>query len=173
MYGHDYAQEGQREELPREDALSSPNSSREGMAEGPVDPQRSRSGNVPNSDETSEDHASQEQPLDGDLPLFPETIVQRKHQPRETEFRSPPHSKSAAGGTGNERADRERMPQKRYHYRNPPMWTTPSGLILIGWRMRCPFCYHQDGHSATCSERRELLLSCGFNQCSFTALCII
>ncbi len=22
--------------------------------------------------------------------------------------------------------------------------------------MRCPVCYHQDGHSATCSERREL-----------------
>ena len=36
------------------------------------------------------------------------------------------------------------------------MWTTPAGLILIGWRMRCPVCYHQDGHSAMCSERREL-----------------
>ncbi len=140
VYGHDYAQEGQREDTP-----SSPKSS-----------------NVPDSEESSEDPL-QEQPFDGDPPLFPETPVRRKKQPQEMEKRSLSGSKSAAGNTGNERVEkgnehveRERVPPKRYHYRNPPIWTTPTGLVLIGWRMRCPVCYHQDGHSATCSERWEL-----------------
>ena len=155
VYGHDYAQEGQREELhPWEDALSSPNSSREGTPKG---------GAVPDSEDSSEDPFGQEQPFDGDPLLFPETVVQCKNQSasRETEKRSLSGSKSAvcgmgnesaAHGTGNERVERESVTPKRYHYRNPPMWTTPAGLILIGWRMRCLVCYHQDRHSATCSE---------------------
>ena len=78
-----YAQEGQRE-----DALSS-----------------LKSGNVPDSEELSEDPL-QEQPFDGDPPLFPETPVRRKKQPQEMEKRSPSGSGPAAGDTGNERVER-------------------------------------------------------------------
>ena len=159
MYGHDYAltHEGQREQLhPLEEALSpSPDSSWDEIAKGLADPQRVKDGALHKSGESSEDPFVQEQPFDGDVPLFPETVVRRKNQstPQETEKKSSSSSKSAACGTDGERAKRESVDPKRYHYRNPPMWTTPAGLILIGWRMRCPVCYHQDGHSATCSER--------------------
>ncbi len=102
VYGHDYAQEGQREE----NAPSSPNSSREETARGLPDQQQLRSGNLPDSEESSEDPL-QEQPFDGDPPLFPETVVRRKKQtaPREAEKRSSPVSKPAACGTGNERIE--------------------------------------------------------------------
>ncbi len=53
-------------------------------------------------------------------------------------------------------AKRKSTELKHFHYHKPPMWTTPTGLILIGWQMRCPVCYHQDGHSTTCSEWHEL-----------------
>ncbi len=113
---------------------------------------------MPDSEESSEDPFRQEHPFNGDPPLFPETMVRRKMQsaPREAEKRSSPGSKPAPGGTGSERVEREKVTSKHYHYRNPPMWTTLAGLILIGWRMRCPVCYHQDGHSAMCSKQREL-----------------
>ncbi len=83
------------------------------------------------------DHA-QEQPFDSaeeDILLFPETIVHH---------------------TGVKHAKRKSTEPKRFHYHNPPMWTTPTGLILTRWRMRCPVCYQQDGHSATCSKQRKL-----------------
>ena len=110
VYGHDYVQKDQRE-----DALFPPNSSREGMAKGPAGLQQPESGNVPNSEESSEDPL-QEQPFDGDPPLFPETLVRCKKQLQETEHRSPSSSRPAAGDTGNERVERERMPPKHYHY---------------------------------------------------------
>ncbi len=66
------------------------------------------------------------------------------------------NSETAARGVDEEHAKQKSVESKRFHYRNPPMWTTPMGLILTGWRMRCPVCYHQDRHSATCSERCEL-----------------
>ncbi len=167
VYGHDYAQEGQGEDAPFQ-----PHSSREGTAKSPAGLQQPESGNVPDSEESSD--SLQEQPFEDDPPLFPETPVRRKKQPQEMEHRSPSGSRPAAGDTGNERVERgvdrgnervergnerverERVPLKRYHYRNLPIWTTPAGLLLIGWRMRCPVCYHQDGHSAACSERWEL-----------------
>ena len=105
VYGHDYAQEGQGEELhPWENAPSSPNSSQE--ERGPTDPQQPRSGDLPNSEDSSEDPL-QEQPFDGDPPLFPETIVRRKKQttPHEAEKRSSPASKPTAGDTGNEHVE--------------------------------------------------------------------
>ncbi len=85
-------------------------------------------------------------------------MVRRKNQsvPREAEKKSSPSSEPVACGANEKCTKRESIKPKRFHYRNPPMWTTPTGLILIGWRMRCPICYHQDGHSATCSERQEL-----------------
>ncbi len=94
---------------------------------------------------------SKKQPFDGDLPLFPETVVRCKTRsaPQETEKKSSLSSKTTAYGASEECAKQESMKLKRFHYRNPPMWTTPAGLVLIGWRMRCPVCYHQDGHSAT------------------------
>ncbi len=56
VYGHDYAQEGQGEDLhPRENAPSSPNSSQEEIAKGLADPQQPRSGDMPDSEESSED----------------------------------------------------------------------------------------------------------------------
>ncbi len=60
------------------------------------------------------------------------------------------------GAIGVTHAKRKSTGSKHFHYHNPPMWTTPTNLILTRWRMRCPVCYHQDGHSATCSERHEL-----------------
>ena len=75
VYGHDYAQEGQREEFhPRENAPSSPNISREGTAKSLTDPRQPRSGDVPDSEDSSEDPL-QEQPFDGEPPLFPEVVV--------------------------------------------------------------------------------------------------
>ena len=44
--------------------------------------------------------------------------------------------------TGVVHAKRKSTESKRVHYHNLPMWTTPTGLILTGWRMRCPVCYH-------------------------------
>ncbi len=76
--------------------------------------------------------------------------------PRESEKRNLPSSEPVAHDTNEEHAKRESEEPKHFHYRNLPMWITPTGLLLIGWRMRCPVCYHQDGHSATCSERQEL-----------------
>ncbi len=91
---------------------------------------------LPGADD--DNNPAQEQPFDGaeeDIPLFPEIIVHH---------------------TGVKHAKRKSTEPKRFHYHNPPMWTTPTGLILTRWRMRCPVCYHQDGHSATCSEWHEL-----------------
>ena len=107
MYSHDYAQEGQREEFHSwENAPSSPNVSQEGTAKGLMDPQQPRSGDMPNSEDSSEDPL-QEQPFDGDPPLFPEVVVRRKKQPasREAETRSLPGPKPAACGTGEERVE--------------------------------------------------------------------
>ena len=78
VYGHDYAlaHEGQREELhPLEDAPSSPNSSWDEMAKGLADPRKLEGGAMPESGESLEDPFVQEQPFDGDVPLFPETVV--------------------------------------------------------------------------------------------------
>ena len=98
VYGHDYAQEGQGEELhPWQDAPSSPDSSREGTPKG---------GAVPDSEDSSEDPFGREQPLDGDPLLFPETVVRRKKQSvsRKAEKSCPSGPKSAVCGTGNESA---------------------------------------------------------------------
>ena len=110
MYSHDYVQEGQREDAP-----SSPDSNREGTAKGLAGLHQPKSGDVPNSEDSSEDPL-QEQPFDGDPPLFPETPVRRKKQPREAEKGNPSGPRSAAGGTGNEHVERERVPPKHYHY---------------------------------------------------------
>ncbi len=145
VYGHDIAAiyGSQRERLhPLEEASSSsPDSSWEeaakdfgdlrdadgdGMGEG-ADNTAHRNRELL---EVDDDDPTQEQPLDG------------------VEVED-----GAAGVTHAKKKSTESM---RFHYHNPPMWTTPTGLILTGWRMRCPVCYHQDGHSATCSERHEL-----------------
>ncbi len=104
-----------------------------------------------------DDDPAQEQPFEEmgeDPPLFPETVVCRKSTvaPEETERARPLPARRESG----EHASRNNAGSRHFHYRNPPMWTTPTGLILTGWRMRCPVCYHQDGHSAMCSERQEL-----------------
>ncbi len=132
VYGHDYAQEGQREEMhPLEDAPSSPNSSWDEPAKGLTNPCKPEGGAMPDSGESSEDHFSQEQPLDGDVPLFPETVVRHKNQtaPQETEKGS---SSSPKAAVREESVRRESVELKHYHYQNPPMWTTPTGLILVG-----------------------------------------
>ncbi len=162
VYGHDYAivHESQREHLrPLEEASSSsPNSSWDEAAKGLGDPWKAEGGAPRRSDESSDDLSVQEQPFDGDVPLFPETVVRHKNRsvPQESEKEILPGSEPVVRGANEERTKRESTDPKRFHYQNPPIWTTPTGLILIGWRMRCPVCYHQDGHSATCSERWEL-----------------
>ncbi len=108
-----------------------------------------------------DDDPAQEQPFNGteeDIPLFLETVVCRKSKtaPQEAEEEELLFPETIVHHTGVKYAKRKSMEPKRFHYHNPPMWTTPTGLILTGWRMRCPVCYHQDGHSAMCSERREL-----------------
>ncbi len=60
---------------------------------------------------------------------------------------------AASGGRDPREMSRR---SEHFHYHNPPMWTTPKGLILTGWRMRCPICYHQDRHSLKCSKCEEL-----------------
>ena len=81
MYGHDYAQEGRRQELhPLENVPSSPNSSQEETTKGLMDLRQPRSGNMPDSEESLEDPLMQEQPFNGDPPLFPETMVRCKKQ---------------------------------------------------------------------------------------------
>ena len=108
VYGHDYAltHEGQREQLhPLEEALSpSPDSSWDEIAKGLADPQRVKDGALHKSGESSEDPFVQEQPFDGDVPLFPETVVRCKNQstPQETEKKSSSSSKSAACGMDGE-----------------------------------------------------------------------
>ena len=116
VYGHDYAlaQEGQREELhPLEDAPSSPHSSWDETAKGLADPRKLESGAASENEKSSEDSSMQEQPFEGDVPLFPETVVRRKNQPtpQETERKSLSGSKSAASGV-----DKESVGSKRYHY---------------------------------------------------------
>ncbi len=64
--------------------------------------------------------------------------------------------KGAEEGASEVHARRKSTEPKHFNYHNPPMWTTPTGLILTGWKMRCPVCYHQDRHSAMCSEWHEL-----------------
>ena len=145
VYGHDIAAiyGSQRERLhPLEEASSSsPDSSWEeaakdfdglhnadggGMGEG-ADNAAHRNRELLGADD---DDPAQEQPFDG--------------------------AEAEDGVTGVVHVKRKSTESKRFHYHNPPMWTTPTGLILTGWRMRCPVCYHQDGHSATCSEWHEL-----------------
>ncbi len=104
-----------------------------------------------------DDDPAQEQPFEEmgeDPPLFPETVVHHKSTviPEEMEKARPSPARRESG----EHASRKNAGSRHFHYRNPPMWTSPTGLILTGWRMCCPVCYHQDGHSATCSERQEL-----------------
>ncbi len=113
------------------------------------------------SSEVSDEDLAQEQPFDGaegDAPLFPETKVWRKFKaaPQEGEEKGASLPETIVCSTSERSAKRKSAESKHFHYRNPPMWTTPTGLILIGWRMRCPICYHQDGHSAMCSEQHEL-----------------
>ncbi len=83
MYGHDYAivHANQREQLrPLEEAsLPSPDFSWDEVARGLGDPRRAEGGVTPKSDESSDGPFAQEQPFDGDIPLFPETVVRRKN----------------------------------------------------------------------------------------------
>ncbi len=109
MYGHDYAivHENQREQLrPLEEASSSsPDSSWDEAAKGLGDPQKAEGGATQRSEESSDDPFTQEQPFDGDVPLFPETVVRRKNRsmPRETEKKSLPSSDPVACGASEER----------------------------------------------------------------------
>ena len=160
VYGHDYAiaHEGKKEQLHplAEASSSSPDTSWDEHAQG-FDDLRKAEGDAMRG-ESSDDPFIQEQPFDGDPPLFPETVVWWKSHsaPRDAERGSLLVSDTIACGAREECTKRESVESKCAHYRNPPMWTTPTGLILVGWKMRCPVCYHQDGHSANCSERREL-----------------
>ncbi len=174
VYGHDFAavDDGPKERLhPLEEVTSSsPDSSWDGAVKDFDDLWKAEGGGMGEgagmtargSNEVSDDDAfAQEQPFDGaenDIPLFPETVVRRKSRtsPREVEEKGSLLPEAAVRHTGEKPSQRKSTEVKRFHYRNPPMWTTPTGLILTGWRMRCPVCYHQDGHSATCSERCEL-----------------
>ena len=175
MYGHDIATiyGSQKERLhPLEEASSSlPDSSwgeaardfdelckagRNGMGEGTGNAVH-KNRELPGADD-DDDHV-QEQPFDDveeDIPLFPETVVHRKSKtaPKEAKEEEPLLLETVVCHMGVEHAKRKSMEPKHFYYHNPPMWTTPTGLILTGWRMRCPVCYHQDGHSATCSEWR-------------------
>ncbi len=78
VYGHDYAltHEGQREQLhPLEEVFSSsPDSSWDEAAKGLADLRKAEDGAI-HSGESSDDPFIQEQPFDGDVPLFPETVV--------------------------------------------------------------------------------------------------
>ncbi len=145
VYGHDIATiySSEREKLhPLEEASSSsPDSSWADAAkdfDNPHDVDGNRMGegieNMAHRNrellEVDDDDPAQEQPLDG--------------------------VEAEDGAAGVTHAKRKNTELKRFHYHNPPMWTTPTGLILTGWRMRCPVCYHQEGHSATCSEWHEL-----------------
>ncbi len=96
VYGHDYAlaHEGQREELhPLEDAPSSPNSSWDETAKGLADLRKLEGGATRESEKSSEDSFMQEQPFDGDgdVPLFPEMVVQRKINPHPKKQRERAH----------------------------------------------------------------------------------
>ncbi len=145
VYGHDIAAiyGSQRERLhPLEEALSSsPDSSWEEAAKDYDDLRNADGGRMGKSADNmvhrkrellgaDDDDPAQEQPFDG--------------------------VEAEDGVAGMTHAKRKSTESKCFHYHNPPMWTTPRGLILTGWRMRCPVCYHQDRHSATCSERHEL-----------------
>ncbi len=75
----------------------------------------------------------------------------------DTAQEQPFNGTEAEGATPDVESPREMSGRsEHFHYCNLPMWTTPKGLILTGWRMRCPVCYHQDGHSLKCSECEEL-----------------
>ncbi len=76
--------------------------------------------------EADEDDSAQEQPFDG------------------------AEAEDSASSVRNLREMSEKSECFCYH--NLPKWTTPKGLILTGWKMRCPICYHRDGHSLKCSE---------------------
>ena len=94
------------------------------------------------SSEVSDEDFAQEQPFDSaeeDVPLFPETRVRRKFKtaPREGEEKGAPLPETIVCSTSEKSAKRKSAESKHFHYRNLPMWTTPTGLILIGWRMRC------------------------------------
>ncbi len=171
VYGHDiatiYGSSKERLHPLEEASSSSPDSSwgeaakdfdelqnadRDGMGEG--------AGNRDLLDANDVDPA-QEQPfesMEGNILLFPETVVRGKHKaaPKETEEAELLFSEPMVCRMSAEHAKRKNMEPKRFHHHNPPMWTTPTGLVLTGWRMRCPVCYHQDGHSSTCSEWYEL-----------------
>ncbi len=93
VYGHDYtlSQGNQGKRLHPLEEVSSPlpESSEDEAAENPGGPQKVESGATRESGESSEDLCSlQEQPFDGDAPLFPKTPV-RRTVPRETERKSP------------------------------------------------------------------------------------
>ncbi len=103
VYGHDYAiaHEGQNEQLrPLEEASSSSPDS------------------MHRSDESSDDPSAQEQSFDGDVPLFPETVVRHKNRsmPRESEKKNSPGSEPVACGANKERAKRESVEPKHFHY---------------------------------------------------------
>ncbi len=88
-------------------------------------------------DEDDDDDLAQEQPFDGaedDIPLFPETVVWHKSRtaPQEVEEKESLLPETIARHTGEQHAKRKSTESKRFHYRNPPMWTTPTGLILTG-----------------------------------------
>ncbi len=173
VYSHDFAAvyDDQKERLhPLEEVTSSsPDSSLGEAARDFGDPRGTEKGRIGegvgeiacDSSEVSDEDFAQEQPFDGaegDVPLFPETRVQRKFKtaPREGEEKGALLPETIVCSTSEKSAKRKSAESKHFHYQNPPMWTTPTGLILIGWRMRCPVCYHQDGHSTTCSERCKL-----------------
>ena len=110
VYGHDYAiaHEGQKEQLCplAEASSSSPNSSWDEPVKGFDDPQKAEGGATRKSGESSDDPFIQEQPSEGDLPLFPETVVRHKSQsaPQDVERRSSPVSDTAVRGAKEERA---------------------------------------------------------------------
>ena len=120
MYGHDYAiaHEGQREQLcPLEEASSSsPDSSWDEAAKDLGDPRKAEGGATHRSGESSDDPFTQEQPFEGDVPLFPETVVRRKNQsmPREIEKKCLPGSEPVACGTNEEHTKRESVEPKRF-----------------------------------------------------------
>ena len=179
VYGHDiaaiYGSSKERLHPLEEASSSSPDSSWEeatkdfadlrnadgdGMGEGAgnVAP-RNRELLDADDDDDGDDPAQEQllESIEGDVPLFPETVVCRKRKtaPKETKG-TEPLIPEAVHRMSAEHAKRKSTESKRFQYHNPPMWTTPTGLILTGWRMRCPVCYHQDGHSSTCSEWYEL-----------------
>ncbi len=122
VYGHDYAiaHEGQKEQLrPLDEASSSsPDSSWDEPVKGLDDPRKAEGSATCKSGESSDDPFIQEQPFDGDFPLFPETVVRRKSRsaPQDAEKRSSPVSETAACGAKEERAKRESVGSKHFHY---------------------------------------------------------